>query len=106
MFFKTEKETRCQCTLCNSHFFHQVANTHVRNIGSVGGNLMLKHAHNDFPSDVYVLLEAVGATLTTVNSANQQQTSMTPKEWLEESMDKKVLLSIDMPRHTQNMKFM
>jgi len=31
--------------------------------GTWSGNLMLKHAHRDFPSDVFLLLETVGAKL-------------------------------------------
>lgn len=25
---------------------------------------MIKHAHNEFPSDMFVMLEAIGATIT------------------------------------------
>ena len=32
-------------------------------VGSVAGNLMLAHAHPDFPSDVLTIMEAAGATL-------------------------------------------
>lgn len=32
-------------------------------IGTVGGNLMIKHEHNEFPSDIFLLLETVGAQL-------------------------------------------
>lgn len=32
-------------------------------IGSVGGNLMIKHMHNEFPSDVFLLFDTVGAQL-------------------------------------------
>ena len=40
-----------------------VANTPVRNAGSWAGNLMLKYAHNEFPSDVFLLLAAAGGRL-------------------------------------------
>ncbi len=40
-----------------------MANTSVRNAATLGGNLMLKHAHGQFPSDIFVLLESVGAKL-------------------------------------------
>ena len=33
-------------------------------LGTVAGNLMLKHMYRDFPSDVYLLLEAIGAEMT------------------------------------------
>lgn len=33
-------------------------------LGTIGGNLMIKHQHNEFPSDIYLLLETVGAQVT------------------------------------------
>ena len=33
-------------------------------VGSWGGNLMLTHDHDNFPSDVFTIMAAVGATLT------------------------------------------
>ncbi|XP_026318629.1 xanthine dehydrogenase 1-like [Hyposmocoma kahamanoa] len=41
-----------------------VAHIAVRNIGTIAGNLMIKHQHNEFPSDIFLLLETVGAELT------------------------------------------
>ena len=40
-----------------------VANTPVRNMASWAGNLMIKHAHREFPSDVFLLLTAARARL-------------------------------------------
>jgi hypothetical protein len=31
--------------------------------GTIAGNLAMKHEHNKFPSDIYLILETVGATL-------------------------------------------
>ena len=44
--------------------WQRVANTPIRNAGTLAGNLMLKHAHREFPSDVFLLLETIGAMLT------------------------------------------
>lgn len=33
-------------------------------LGTIGGNLMIKNQHNEFPSDVFILLETVGAMVT------------------------------------------
>jgi xanthine dehydrogenase/oxidase len=45
-----------------------VANLQVRNIGSIGGNVMMTRAQAEtdspFPSDVYLVLEALGASIT------------------------------------------
>lgn len=40
-----------------------VANTPVRNVATLAGNLSIKHDHNDFPSDVFLILEAADARL-------------------------------------------
>ena len=37
-------------------FFLQVANTAVRHMGTLAGNLMIKHTWNEFPSDIFVML--------------------------------------------------
>ena len=36
----------------------------LQQLASWAGNLMLKYKHNDFPSDVFTLLECVSASLT------------------------------------------
>ena len=36
---------------------------HFIQAGSWAGNLMLKHKHPEFPSDMFVLLETVGAKI-------------------------------------------
>jgi xanthine dehydrogenase/oxidase len=41
-----------------------IANVPVRNRGTLAGNLMIKHDHNDFPSDIFLILETAGALLT------------------------------------------
>ena len=33
-------------------------------MGTWAGNLMMKYYHKDFPSDIFILLETVGATLS------------------------------------------
>lgn len=33
-------------------------------VGTIAGNLMIKHTHNSFSSDIFLLLETVGAQLT------------------------------------------
>lgn len=40
-----------------------VAHVPVRNFGSLAGNLSIKHAHNEFPSDIFLILTAVDAQL-------------------------------------------
>lgn len=47
-----------------------VANVPVRNNGTLGGNLMIKHQRNEFPSDLFLLCETVGAKITISMSLN------------------------------------
>ncbi|XP_055607619.1 xanthine dehydrogenase-like [Uranotaenia lowii] len=73
-----------------------VANPSVRNFGTIAGNLMIKHEHPEFPSDIFLLLETIGASLTVLTS---KETSLTvsPKEFLSINMSKKVIKHITFP---------
>lgn len=42
----------------------KIANVPVRNRGTWAGNVMMARTHQDFPSDVFLLLSASDATLT------------------------------------------
>jgi len=42
----------------------KIANVPVRNVGSWAGNLMLTHNNSNFPSDVFTIMAAAGATLS------------------------------------------
>jgi len=42
----------------------RVANTNVRNVGSLAGNLVMKHLHNGFGSDIYNILASLGARVS------------------------------------------
>ncbi|XP_065561755.1 uncharacterized protein LOC136028074 isoform X2 [Artemia franciscana] len=75
----------------------KVANLAVRNTGSVAGNLMLKHRHPEFPSDLFVILEAVGA-LVKIVSGNGDCKALTLAMFLAEDMKKKIIASIILPK--------
>ena len=49
-----------------SHHISKIGNISVRNAASWSGNLMMKYNHQDFPSDVFICFETIGATLTLV----------------------------------------
>ena len=84
-----------------------MANTNVRNVGSVGGNLMLKHAHPEFPSDIFNLLEAVGASIGVIDSRSNITFHSPPSQWLTGvDMRKKCILFIGMPQLTADHHFM
>ncbi|XP_017763664.1 PREDICTED: xanthine dehydrogenase/oxidase-like isoform X2 [Eufriesea mexicana] len=73
-----------------------IASVPVRNVGSVGGNLMIKHEHREFPSDLFLIFETAGAQLHIVE-ANGEKTSMTLLEFLDFDMKHKIIYSILLP---------
>ena len=85
-------------------FVPQVANTGVRNIGTIAGNLMLKHGHNDFPSDIFILLEAVKAKVV-IKSKADGEVKASPIEFLGLEMKKSVVVRIEIPPASALHKF-
>ena len=77
--------------------WEKVANRAIRNIGSIAGNLMLKYEHRDFPSDLFITLEAIGAKIK-VQSFGGQSTEVSPEQWLKSiDMKDKIIVEIIMP---------
>ncbi|KAG8313195.1 hypothetical protein J6590_006753 [Homalodisca vitripennis] len=73
-----------------------VANLPVRNVGTLAGNLCIKKLHPDFPSDLFVILETVGAKLLLESeTGNIQSTSMT--EFLSMDINKVLLTHVVLP---------
>ncbi|XP_058053764.1 xanthine dehydrogenase/oxidase-like [Anopheles bellator] len=73
-----------------------IANVPVRNTGTIAGNLSIKNQHNEFPSDLYLILEAADAKLTILESEGKSVT-VKPSEYATMNMAKKVLLNIVLP---------
>lgn len=69
--------------------------------GTIAGNLSIKHVHNEFPSDIFLLLETVGAQLT-IASGDGSTISISPKEYLATDMEQKVILSVAFPKLPAN----
>ncbi|XP_058124986.1 uncharacterized protein LOC131281799 [Anopheles ziemanni] len=78
-----------------------IANVPVRSAGTIVGNLSIKNQHNEFPSDLYLLLETVGAKLTVVE-AGGKTTLVTPAEFIKMDMQKKVVKSVTLPALDSN----
>ncbi|CAL8096692.1 unnamed protein product [Orchesella dallaii] len=90
----------------------RVANVSVRNNGTIAGNLMIKHGHKDFPSDVFVILETLGATITIasvkvqkcgIGGRNEKISIDSPKtislvDFLETDMHAKLVVSLNLPK--------
>ncbi|KAF7271078.1 hypothetical protein GWI33_016038 [Rhynchophorus ferrugineus] len=70
-----------------------VAHVPVRNIGTLAGNLMIKHQHPEFPSDIFLILELVNASIVIVDTNNTTQI-VTPSAFLNVNMNKKIILEI------------
>lgn len=59
--------------------------------------MSIKHAHNEFQSDIFLLLETIGAKLNIV-SIDGLITSCTPVEYLALDMRQKVILNVVFPQ--------
>ncbi|KAK3747539.1 hypothetical protein RRG08_030072 [Elysia crispata] len=87
------------------HYFPRVvrhldvlANVLVRNAGSMAGNLMIKHTHPWFPSDLFTILEAIGAKVDIFDSKTGQTVSHNLMKFLSKvDMNAKVLRTIEVP---------
>ncbi|KAJ9584593.1 hypothetical protein L9F63_021063, partial [Diploptera punctata] len=72
-----------------------IANPPVRNIGTLAGNLMTKYQHNEFPSDLFLIFETVGASLNIMSKQNTRKFSLL--EFLDLDMRHKVILNVELP---------
>ncbi|KAJ0176326.1 hypothetical protein K1T71_008500 [Dendrolimus kikuchii] len=77
-----------------------VAHEAVRNIGTLAGNLMIKHEHREFPSDIYLLLETVGAQVTIQGYHGAQTVPM--QTFLSTDMTGKILVNVMLPPMSNN----
>ncbi|KAJ8720015.1 hypothetical protein PYW07_012058 [Mythimna separata] len=78
-----------------------VAHVPVRNIGTIGGNLALKNQHHSFPSDVFLILETVGATVTIVNSS-LSKTEVKIQDFLNTDLKDKLIFDVKLPPLSNN----
>nr|CAD7461029.1 unnamed protein product [Timema tahoe] len=81
-----------------------IANVPVRNIGTIAGNLMLKHEHREFDSDMFLLLETVGASLI-IKADKGSDVTKSPAEFLDYDMNQKVLYQIVVPPYDNTYVF-
>ena len=85
-----------------------LASPAVRDMASLAGNLMIKHQHHNFPSDIFSMFESLGAkiTIASQSSAGEIHTSeYSLSEWLNVDMKRKVILHISLPPKGTNCKF-
>lgn len=81
-----------------------IASVPVRNIGTIAGNLMIKHRHREFPSDLFLIFETVGAEVH-VLEAPGKKSSVSLLEFLDVNMRNKIIYSLVFPRLSKEYEF-
>ncbi|XP_039281010.1 indole-3-acetaldehyde oxidase [Nilaparvata lugens] len=79
-----------------AYHINLIANLPIRNVGTLAGNLSIKHQHREFPSDIFMLFEAIGAQLSVVDSIGMEYT-LSVEQYLYTDMNKKVIKWISLP---------
>ncbi|KAF9823388.1 hypothetical protein SFRURICE_006601 [Spodoptera frugiperda] len=80
-----------------------VAHIPVRNIGTVAGNLMTKYRLHAFSSDIFLLLETIGAMLVIVGKG--QSIEVTPEQLLSLDMTGRVITHVKIPPRSHRYQF-
>lgn len=62
-------------------------------MGTLAGNLIMKHNHNDFPSDVYIVFEALNAQVVLQESVVKEK-AVTMAKFLKTEMNGKIIRAI------------
>ncbi|XP_043258855.1 indole-3-acetaldehyde oxidase-like [Colletes gigas] len=94
-FKKHSKDPNFEYLLQLANHIDLIASVPVRNIGTVAGNLMIKHQHQDFPSDLFLILETSGAQLHIVDANGKSIMNLI--EFLNFDMNHKIIYSIVLP---------
>lgn len=68
-------------------------------MGTLAGNLSIKHQHPEFPSDIYLVFEALGVDVVIQKSAKEECTLSLP-EYLRTPMAKKIIKSLILKPHS------
>lgn len=76
----------------------KIANVSVRNAASWSGNLMMKHDHLDFPSDVFICLETVNASITLITKRDSPK-RLSPLQFLQTDMKNWLMYSVQLPSY-------
>ncbi|XP_055691252.1 xanthine dehydrogenase/oxidase-like [Lutzomyia longipalpis] len=91
-------EVRSDFFYCRQMANHmeKIAHPAVRNVGTIAGNLSIKHRHNEFISDIFILLEAIGATLTILSSVGSIKI-VGVADYLKINMNSRIIVKITLP---------
>ncbi|RUS82188.1 hypothetical protein EGW08_010070, partial [Elysia chlorotica] len=91
-----------------SHIYKHVkvvANSMVRNSGSIAGNLMIKRQHKEFPSDIFTTLEAAGAEVEILDAATSKKQTVSLADFLQVNMTCRVLTAVILPKLADNVVY-
>ncbi|XP_022211878.2 indole-3-acetaldehyde oxidase [Drosophila obscura] len=78
-----------------------IANVPVRNSGTLAGNISIKKQHPEFPSDVFLSLEALDAKVLAMKSATEEQT-LSLGDYLSDSNRKLVIKAFLLPAYPKD----
>ncbi|XP_022826463.1 xanthine dehydrogenase 1-like [Spodoptera litura] len=81
-----------------------VAHIPVRNLGTIAGNLMIKHRDNSFPSDIFLVLYTIGAQVT-ITDISRATLTVTMDTFLKINMTGKIILNVMLPPLSDEYKF-
>ncbi|XP_059045049.1 xanthine dehydrogenase/oxidase-like [Achroia grisella] len=103
--FKTVSHQQVEFAYLQKLYEHLdlVAHIPVRNIGTIAGNLMIKNRLLTFSSDIFLLLETIGAILTIVEKTTVH--NVTLEDFTLIDMTGKVITSISIPPLSGNYEF-
>ncbi|KAK3739272.1 hypothetical protein RRG08_050477 [Elysia crispata] len=83
-----------------------VANVMVRNSGCIAGNLMIKHRHNEFPSDLFTLMAGAGAEVEIICTDTGLKIVATMQDFLSKvDMLNKVISAVLLPSLPDNVVY-
>ncbi|XP_011334533.1 indole-3-acetaldehyde oxidase isoform X2 [Ooceraea biroi] len=87
-----------------AHHIDLIASVPVRNMGSMAGNLMIKHTHHEFPSDLFLVLETAGTQIHILEGPGRKQ-SMMLRDFLEIDMKHKIIYSLVLPTRSADYEY-
>ncbi|XP_037902815.1 xanthine dehydrogenase-like isoform X2 [Hermetia illucens] len=90
-------EGGCGVCICAVKGRHPDTNEHkvwaTNSMGTLAGNLSIKHQHKEFPSDIFILLETLNAKFT-IMGLDGKTTTSSVLNYLQMDMSKKILTKI------------
>ncbi|XP_037946118.1 indole-3-acetaldehyde oxidase-like [Teleopsis dalmanni] len=81
--------------------FDWIANVPVRNAGTLAGNFAIKHENKEFPSDIFIVFEALDVKIV-VNMTATEQKTLSLVEYLKTPMIKKVITAFILKPYSQD----